>query len=464
MANPPKTKEQWLKLLQGSNLPSFSSSIDALSNADAYSQKHASELARTILKDANLTASVLKLANSVHFNTGGSAIRTISRALMVLGHKSVKEVCASCLLIDSFLKGNASDSLKALLARAFHSAIQAKKIAMMHGEKATEEIFISALLISLGEISVYSGLDSKSALFLELVNRYPLANGQEKELIGCYFNELTLGLCKTWNIAPMISQVISGNYDENSPLRSVLLGYSLASDCELVGYSKALDKHVKSIARYTKLAPEVITEKISEAADEAQKSLQQMGLKLEIKDLNPNSSGPQVPEREVNKELQLDIIQELTASYHETPEINAMLRQVLEGIHRGGNYSNALVALLSPDKSRFTAKHIISGEESDLKAKFEFNCFYDVPEIHRKVLSNKDVVLQEELRKEGMTYKKIIDKTGSPSAVWGPLIVENKVIGCFYADNGKDGPPVSLAQRETFQLFVTQARLFLLTL
>ena len=407
MANPPKDKQQWLNLLQKTNLPSFSASIDALSNVDSFSQKHAAELARTILKDANLTASVLKLANSVHFNTTGGSIRTISRAIMVLGLNSVKEVCASCLLIETFLKGNASNSLKALLARAFHAAIQAKQIAQLQGQKATEEIFISALLINLGEVSVYSAADQKSALFMELIDRYPLANGMEREVIGCYFNELTLGLCKSWNIAPMISKVIGGQYDENSPIRSVLLGHSLASDCETLGYEKAVEKHVKSIARYTKKAPEQVLEHVSEATDDAQRSIKQMGLTLTIKDFTSNANGSHdAEEREVDKEVQLDIIQELTHTFYESIEINTILRQVLEGIQRGGGFSTALVALLNPDRSRMKAKHVIDNDNTDLKSKFDFNCFYDIPEIHRKVLSNKDVVLQQEVRQQSVSFKK----------------------------------------------------------
>ena len=463
MTYPPHNKEEWLKVLKQTSIPSFSSSIKALSSVDAYSQKHSSELARTILKDPNLTASVLKLANSVHFNSSGRNIRTVSRSIMVLGHRSVKEVCASCLLIESFLKNGASNSLKALIARSFHSAVQAKEIAQLHGAKSTEEIFISALLLSLGEISIYSAIDKKAEIYHQLMNAYPLTQGKERDLLGCYFNDLTMGLCNAWNIAPMIGEVIGGHYAETSPIRSILLGHSFAASCESKGVEHAVSKHLKSITRYTGKSPELVSEKIMEATEDTQKSLKQMGLKLDVKQaqqLNGSSAEPKA-KIEINKILQLEVIQELTQTFQETPDINVILRQLLEGIQRGGGFSNTLVALLNPERSRLKAKHAIEAKGSNVKENFNFSPSHDIPEIHQKVLINQYIIHQNELREQGMTLKQIKKRTGTSNATWGPLVVENKVIGCFYADNGQNGPDITQEQKDAFQLFVCQAKLLL---
>lgn len=463
MAESPKNKEAWLKLLKQTSLPSFSSSVNALSNIERYSQKHASELARTILKDPNLTASVLKLANSAHFNASGNPIRTVSRSIMVLGHKSVKEVCASCLLIDSFMKKGASKSLKALLGRAFHAAVQAKQIAYLHGEKSTEEIFISALLMNLGEISVYSAVDEKSDIFHQLIKSYPLNVGKEKELIGCYFNDLTMGLCDAWHIAPMIHDVVKGNYAENSPLRSILLGSSLAQSSEVSGLNSAVSKHLKSITRFTGKTPETVTEKIVEACEETQQSLHSLGLKLDVNEGGQptQQNAAMTKSIRIDKILQLDVIQELAQLSEESFDINDVLQHILEGIKRGAGFSNALVALLSPDKSRLAAKHAIGQESSQVKESFNFSCYHNVPEIHQKVLTNRYVIRQTELREQGMTLKQIKKRTGTTYAIWGPLVVENKVIGCFYADNGIEGGEITEEQKQAFKLFICQARLHL---
>lgn len=463
MSQTPDNKETWLRLLKQTSIPSFSSSINALASAKNYESSHSSELARIILKDPNLTASVLKLANSVHFNAHGQSVRTISRALMVLGHKSIKEVCASCMLMEQFLKGNASSNLQALLARSFHSAIQAKEIARLQGQKSTEEIFIAALLLSLGEISVYSAVEPGGELAVQLHNQYPIEGGKERDLIGCYFSDLTLGLCQAWNIAPMIGLMLGGKYAEDSPVRSVLLGSSFASACEIKGFDLALDSHLKSIVRYTKKSPELVVDKVNAATEDTQKSLTQFGLKLDVKKpldkLESDNSGDFTVK--MDKELQLDIIQELSLVAQEKIDINFILPQLLEGIVRGAGFQCALVALLTPDRSRLQVKHAVAQDDNQTKENFNFSCQYDIPEVHQKVMVNQTILVQDSLRPQGATLQHILKRTGCKSAIWGPLIVENKVIGCFYANNGISGPQVTQEQKEAFQLFVFQAKFFL---
>lgn len=463
MANNPTNKEAWLRLLKQTSIPSFNASIQTLSSAEEYSSSHSSELARTILKDPSLTTSVLKLANSAHFNRHGQAIRTISRSILVLGHKSIKEVCASCLLMDQFLKQGSSDKLQALLARAFHGAVQAKEIALLHGQKATEEIFISALLLNLGEISIYSSIHSNNSLAVQLSENYPLAKGQEREFIGCYFNDLTLALCKNWNIAPMISEMLGGKYAEDSPLRSILLGNSFASACEIKGFDYALEAHLKSLTRYTSQSAKLISENLIKAAVETQKSLIKFGIEFNVKlnksevDCNANKNF----EIKIDRSIQLDVIQELSFVVQEKIEINEVLLQILEGLQRGGGFETSLVALLNPERNRITAKHIISSKDESFKNDFNFNINLDIPEIKQKIMTNKMVLSQNELRAQSATTIQILKRTGNKNAIWGPLIVENKVIGVFYANNNLEGSPITTEQKEAFQLFVYQASFFL---
>ena len=462
MANPPDNKISWLKLLKQTSIPSFNASIQALSNVEEYSSSHSSELARTILKDPNLTASVLKLANSAHFNRHGQAVKTISRSIMVLGHKSIKEVCASCLLMEQFMKNGASKTIMALLARSFHAAIQAKEIALLKGQKGTEEIFISALLLSLGETSVYSAIESTSPLALELDKNYPLAAGKEKDIIGCYFNDLTLGLCQAWNIAPMIGEMLAGKYSEGSPVRSILLANGLASSCEKYGIERAIQMHLKSLTLYTGKSPEQISEKIVEATKETQKSLSQFGIEFDVKlAKHPSNSVTLQQEITTDKLLQLDIIHELSVAVQQKTDINFVLQSLLEGIQRGGGFQSSLVSLLNPAKTRIHVKHAIEQKGCNIKENFNFNCDLDIPEVKQKVMNNKNIVLQTELRPQGATLAQILKRTGSKNAIWGPLVVEGKTIGCIYACNGSNGPAVTAGQVEAFQLFVYQAGLLL---
>jgi len=328
----------------------------------------------------------------------------------------------------------------------------------MKGQKSTEEIFISALLLSLGETSVYSAIEPSDPVAIQLKSAYPMSAGKEKDIIGCYFNDLTLGLCQAWNIAPMIGEMLGGKYAENSPVRSILLGTSLAASCELNGAEKAIKAHLKSITRYTGKTPEEVSEKLEKATQETQDSLNQFGIKLDVKLAIENNQAAYV-ERDkikIDKLLQLDILQELTVLAREKNDINLILQTLVEGIQRGGGFQCSLVALYNPNKTRIVVKHVIEQEGGQSKDDFNFSCDQDIPEIKLKVINNNAILLQRKLRPQGATLRQVLKRTGCKNAIWGPLVVEEKVIGCFYANNGTNGPAVTQEQIETFQLFVYQ--------
>ncbi len=459
MAKIPNNKDEWLRRLQSTSLPSFSQNIKKLSNSEKFVDSHSSELARTILKDPSLTASVLKLANSVQFNHYGNTIRTVSRGVMLLGHKTIKEICTSCLLLDNFVKGNATDILKSVLARSFHAAIQAKEIANIRGDKGVEELFISALLLNIGEISVYSSLVANDKIVTDLSQAYPFEGGKERDLIGCYFNELTLALCHSWGIAPMIGQMLAGNYTETSVCRSILLANSFALSCEKKGLEMAVESHMKSISRFCNKSPEVMQDRLLAAAETTKKSLKDFGLKLpgSQKDIQEKVAIPTF-EIIISKSDQLDTIIELSCLVQESFDINLALQLLLEGLSRGAGFNCCLIGLLTPQRNRIVAKHSIERNNSHVKQNFDFSCVSQIPEIQRKVLVNRDIVMLRELRQRGTTFREITKKLQHSDSIWGPLIVENKVIGCIYADNGSSGQPISEEQVAAFRLFNYQAR------
>jgi len=458
MAPVPNNKDAWIRRLQKTPLPSFAQNIEKLSNSEKFVDSHSSELARIILKDPSLTASVLKLANSVQFNTYGNTIRTVSRGVMVLGHKMIKDICTGCLLLEKFLKGRTSDTLKSILARSFHAAIQAKELANIRGDKGVEEIFISTLLLNIGEISVYASILPSDRLIAKLASNYPLENGKEKDIIGCYFNELTSSLCRSWGIAPMIGDVVNGNYKENSVSRSILLANSFSLSCEKEGLNAAISSHVKTISRYCKVTPDEIKERLLAAAETSKKILNDFGLSLPGGDFDESAiEKAQSFEIIISKSYQLQIISELSSLIQNSFDLNIALQLVLEGLSKGAGFCCCLVALLNPQRSRISAKHIIDLSGSKVKQAFDFNCATQIPEIQHKVITNKEIILLSELREKGKTRKEVTSQLKHHHSIWGPLIVENQVIGCLYADNGKSDLEISEEQHAAFQLFTYQA-------
>jgi len=471
MASLPNNKKAWLRRLKKSSLPSFVKSIKMLSNAQAFSQSHTSGLAKIILKDPSITTSVLKLANSVHYNTTGSTVRTISRAITLLGFDTIKEIMSSCLMLDAYLNNSSSDIVKGLLAKAFHTAYQAQGIARLRGEKALEEIFISALILNIGELSLVSSLASDCDLLTQLNQRYPCVGGQEKDYIGCYFLELSQELLSYWGIAPMLTELLSGNYVENSASRSVLVANSFTADYELHGMESALNTHEKSLMAYTKKSADELRKQLRNITRLTESCIKDYGLILKnniksIKTKKPKKSVKQKNKKEKHKspfiklgnaerKLLLDVIYDLTNLNNDNFDFCNAMHLVLEGLSRSAKFDVCVIALLDSSHTQLISKYEIGNPHLNSKILFDFNLTSDIPELEEQVIKNQTIVNLCEQKNVIISKPKDRNLHLSKS-IWGPLFINNKVIGCIVASNLSED--ITPSQKNVFQFLVRQTK------
>ena len=147
--------ESWVQRLVNGSMPIFTRTVQAIAATAGRDDSSFSELAWSILQDPGLTAQVLKLSNGIYYNPSGRRINTVSRALMRLGFKTVREMCLSIALVESVLANLHRDKVALEIARAFHSAAQAKNIAVLRQLPSPEEVFIAALLSRIGQIAFW---------------------------------------------------------------------------------------------------------------------------------------------------------------------------------------------------------------------------------------------------------------------------------------------------------------------
>jgi len=471
MASLPNNKKAWLRRLKKSSLPSFAKSIKILSNAQSFSQSHTTGLAKIILKDPAITTSVLKLANSVHYNTTGTSVRTVSRAITLLGFDTIKEIMTSCLMLDAYLNKTSSDLIKGLLAKAFHTAYQAKRIASLRGESALEEIFISALILNVGELSLISSLSSDCSLLKQLKQNYPCIGGKEKDYIGCYFSELSQELINTWGIAPMLNDLLCGNYVENSASRSVLVANSFTADYELNGMEYALNTHEKSLIAYTKKSAEELRSQLRIVTRLTESCIKDYGLILKnniksIKTMRPEHSAKKKDRKEkykspfinlgnAERKLLLDVIFDLTRLVNDKFDFSHAMHLVLEGLSRSAKFDVCIIALFDSSHTQLLAKYEINNLHTSSPALFNFNLTTDIPEIEEQVIKNQTIVdlcEQKTILGNNLKHKNV----HLSKSLWGPLTVNNKVTGCIVASNlTRD---ITSSQKNVFKLLVRQIK------
>lgn len=147
--------QAWIERLNQSELPALASVVKDLQRLAAHEHASVQQLADVLLRDASLTSKVLRVGNSSYYNPSRETIKTISRAIVMIGFENVRLISLSVTLIDSLLARAPREQLLELLARSFHAAVQARNIAGYVLSRHEEEVFIAALLYNVGELAFW---------------------------------------------------------------------------------------------------------------------------------------------------------------------------------------------------------------------------------------------------------------------------------------------------------------------
>lgn len=194
---------------QKGDLPIFNASLAKVRRVSSDPESHAMELAQTVMNDANLSAKLLRIANSPYYSRGLGRVSSVSRAVVMLGFETIRNLCLTLKLIESFESEHPAIGMQQMLARAYLSAGFVKELAMGCGLKDAEEAYLCGLLHSLGEIAVAYFAPAK---FNELVTLHrsqhvPWGEAQLK-VLGVPLQEVGQQLAATWNFSTKLSSTM----------------------------------------------------------------------------------------------------------------------------------------------------------------------------------------------------------------------------------------------------------------
>lgn len=139
------------QILKDTEFPAFSHQIQNLMALESQDQS-AKELANLVLQDFGLTLKVLQVANSFQYNRSSRSIDSVSRAIMVMGVKTVQGIASTLLFFDHYQKK--SIALKRLMLLSMLSASHSGGAAVAIGFKEKEEAQLAGMFRNLGEVLV----------------------------------------------------------------------------------------------------------------------------------------------------------------------------------------------------------------------------------------------------------------------------------------------------------------------
>ncbi len=474
--------QAWIAKLDKAELPAMAVVVHDLLRISQSETASIKQLAEVLLRDASLTSKVLRVSNSVYCNPGREVVRTISRAVVVIGFDQVRMIGLSVSLIDGLLNTSPREQLQSLLARSFHGAMQARNLAQYVSVAHKEEIFIATLLMHLGELAFWSHAGVQADRLIEaLAHDDTLPNPDRervvRETVGVSFEQLTQGLLKNWNLGE-IGQLVQASRVSSGPAsRAVALGAAIARAAPQGWSSEAMQPLVGDVAKLIGVTPEEAFQQILASADEAVEvagtcSNSDLGAwipstaeqPLDLSDLLSMDESAsqsawttvQEPLLQANIDLLKLSLQNMALMIKSPINVDSTLSTVMNGLHLGAGLERVMLAVLADNQSRFKAKRV-SGKGTQVWLQdFDLPCSGEQAQIFSYALRNREALwvgVPATHNLNDLVTGAVRGWVGEGMFFIAPILAGNREIGVLYGDMRLSGRALSESQFAAFKRF-----------
>ena len=489
------------------DLPVFNASINRIQQISASEESDAMALAMAIMKDSNLSAKVLKLANSSTYNRGDSNISMVSRAVVLMGFNRIKNISLTLKLIESFHDEHPDLDVPGLMMRQFLGANLAKEFAIKSDSNIDpEEAYIATLLFGLGEIIVACTLPDHYRRMLRM-----RSHNQKKwktiqaEVLGITLSELGQEIAVGWGYPKQVLNTMNSiefnRIDKHSDFLSVLptltdgliqqiynkdssneQPYSqlveLLSDVSGIAYDEVGDTTLKCFSQVAKVSRDyglkgraLVPEFTESGQQERDDMVRQLAFIAHSEaDVEGNDDAAQEALEssliEVKRsKKQLDYLNELSDLITSGKKIHEIFKLVITAIKECGTFDRSMLCLLNTANTHLSVKLIEGDELEPLQTYFERSKNGKADDLFFKVMNKQVTLLVNDLNEEGWDQrlpKQFVEQVKCQGFVIIPLAMGPRVIGMLYADKMGGNGGLTDDDFNLFNQFATQTRLALM--
>jgi serine/threonine protein kinase len=488
-----------------SDFPALSDSVSAINKLTAAEGESVNSLSNTILKDFALTNKILRLVNSAYYRqAGGGNISTVSRAVIVLGFDTIRNIAITVLLFEHLQdKANARE-LKETFLRANLAGLLARE-SCHHPllRRQGEEAFICALFHGLGRLLAKYYFPEEIEEIEKLTEFKKLSeNAASAQVLGISFEELGIGIAKNWGFPHSIVssmrrlspeevrkpntleealRVVAGLANEMCDLlaetppeqRGKVMGkmtHRFSASLQMTdrqmqdGTRKAVDEltqfaailHVNlkqsPFARHAAALVGGDTQEI-EAALTPQKAPGDaladtlLGDAM-LADVHPGETEAGTPE-DAQSVLSAGI-QDISNSLVDDFTLNDILRIILETMYRAMGFRRVLLALRDPRTGQMTGRFGLGPDVAELTKQFHFPLSTQVNDVFLLATGRGlDIIITD------IDDPKIADKVPkwyreripAKTFVLFPLTMKGRPVALIYCDRDKAGS-ISIPEKE----------------
>lgn len=479
-----------------SDFPALSDSVSAINKLTKSEGESVNSLSNTILKDFALTNKILRLVNSAFFRqVGGGNISTVSRAVIVLGFDTIRNIAITVLLFEHLQnKANAKELKEAFLRANLAGLLGRESSHNPLLRRQGEEAFICSLFHGLGHLLAQYYFAEEVDEIKKLIEFKKMSErAASSQVLGISFEDLGIGIAKQWgfpsNIIDSMRRLPDGEVRKPNTIEEalrVVSGYSNEM-CEMLA-STPVEKRGSALAkmahrygasmmmteRQQQAGMEKAIEELAEVANILHVNLRQSpfarqaaafvsgkaAVESSLAPHTPESDGfsktllgdapiPEFDESDDGSVVPEDAqsvlssgIQDISNSLVDDFALNDILRIILETMYRAMGFKRVLLALRDSKTGQMTGRFGLGPEVADLTKQFRFPLSTQVNDVFLLATGKGLDILINDIDDPKMVDKVpkwFRERIPAKTFVLFPLTMKGRPVALIYCDKDKAG-------------------------
>jgi HD-like signal output (HDOD) protein len=492
------------RLGKASGFPTLSTTISDINRVVETESHSAQQLTQVILRDVSLTTTLLQVVNSATYGQYRGSIRTISKAVLILGTEAVRNA-AMMLMVLAFSKGRMQEkSLQDELIGAFFAGVVSKTLAPKLGMPRSEEAVICTMCHSLGRLLVVFFLYEESQQIRVLMKSGLSEEQAAVQVLGITYRDLGIGVARHWNFPEKLIEGMQGLKPReiappNTEGERLKIAANLANDLYAIALrGSPADKDAALLAltqRYgaaIKLDPKDLVEALRQGLKEVAERSAALNLaSAHSAALNAvrawagqpvNAPEAVAPEDTATRLIQhvdalavveskeggapanpqqvlsagiRDITETLTSDF----SLNDVLHMALETMYRGMGFSRTMIFIRDPRAGSMRARFGFGAGIEKLIPQCVFPLAFEPDVFHVALDKGLDIVIENTLAENvaqriPLWHRQLLN---ARSFLLLPVVLKNQPAGLLYADSDRpEGIKINSEQLDLLRTLRTQ--------
>jgi HD-like signal output (HDOD) protein len=453
--------DAWMRALASQDLPSLNTVVKDICELSENDECRTDDLTKIILRDADLTSKVLKIANSIHYNRAFSPIKTVSRGITQLGFNNLKNITLATTLIDSFLSGKPKELLVQRLAKSFHAAVQAKALVPYLDGEHKEQVFIAALLRNIGELALLSSGQSAAEKFVQARDLNPeKENSIAQEFLGVNIDQINRGLIKEWSLGDLVRESTEESAQPNNMVRAVNIGNDVSKYYHKGVNSAEMTRVYAQVSQLCDISIDAAKKQVAQMAEEAAVIAKSYGADVLLSALPGEAEDTDAKEPLVRNgyEFQQHVNQMLKIMSEEG-DVSKIMQCGVAALYEGSAIARAMVAMIDYKTKSMDIRYVAGKGISSWRRLASV----ELDRLHKGELLHDFLRVQQPIwykPAEGLKPLGALEVlTNKGDILLAPLRIDRRLVALLYADNA--GENLNARQFEDFQLISNQLNLIL---